>query len=165
MILDDCSGIAQQRVQQFDLKNGGDCIRIGNRLLYSNGAWRDSTPYGLLVDPPDDDFERCKLVVEYRQELLKRAVNKFTDLKRAMQFVAKEAQRTIAHVSPVTSPSKEDIADLRQLQAEVRACQAKLQEAKDDLDKHTPEWKKWTPSPESVQRTSDIKNTIDAITI
>ena len=52
------------RIREFDLAHGGNPVRYQNAFwLYANGAMRDVSPYGALIDPPKDDQKRLKLIV------------------------------------------------------------------------------------------------------
>ena len=149
-----------QRTQQFDLKHGSDCLKVGSIWLYSNGAYRDVHPEGLLAEPPRDPYERSKLIVQYHEEKLRQASDKFNELKLELTYQGKAA---VQHNTD--DPSDAQIEELKRRLAEVRKCQADLATAKEQLDEHTPQWKKYVRPAESVQRSQDRLKAIQDIKI
>lgn len=119
------------RVRAFDTENGRDCIRLGGMLVYSNGARRDPDPLGPLIDPPDNDYERNRIVVQYWEERVRRARGAFQKLKRKCQHDADDPELPVEDTEGA-------VQQLTTLRAEIKATEAQLRDAKAALTACTP---------------------------
>lgn len=121
--------------EQFTIKSGNDCINIGSGwLLFSNGATMERSPYGVTRDPPTDEFERSKLVVKYYEELARRAVDAFQELRTELRN-AVHASRTYGNPPPAQSR----LDQLREFQKRAQTYTAKLAAARKEMEKATPD--------------------------
>jgi len=127
------------RVEKFDIENGMDAILVdgGAWLLFSNGARREVSPIGALVDPPANLYERARLIVKYHQTKLGLAVQEFNHVKLEYVRYAKVAMSQGPNC-PLADDKTEAVTKLNKLKAKVRVCQAHLDEAHQNLEKHTP---------------------------
>jgi hypothetical protein len=122
-----------QRVKQFDEKHGSDYLRVGVWLIYSDGAYREVNPLGLLAEPPADAYERCKLQVQYREEALRQTAAAFKELKEVLTRQTEEAVRWANSNAPPAPPKPEDLQRLRALRGKVAMRQVELNEARQAL--------------------------------
>jgi hypothetical protein len=132
-------GSVNYRVQQFDRQHGSDCINIEGWLVYSDGAKRERSPLGALIDPPEDAYERSKLQVRYREELLRRAVEEFQGLRQTLLQGAKTNLRH-QYAEPPPCADEEAVAQLKELQKVVRRRQRALYAARKQLEESKPDW-------------------------
>jgi len=121
--------------QQFIAKHGGDCIHINGWLVFSDGATMDRNPAGALAEPPTDPYERWKIVARYREELLRRATDQFTEANRELRSRAHVAMR-----DGLPPPNREEIDKLKELQQTVKRCQQRYAAAREQMKRTTPEW-------------------------
>ncbi len=132
------------RIQQFDLMNGDDGIRIEewNAILFSNGAMRDINPFGQLIDPPKDWSPRSKLILKYHKTRLDWAIADFDQLKQSLALADKRFE-----------PDFNGLNDLKKLQGIVQERRAALEAAQKELEK---------TKPADLQRTEEIRAEIVA---
>jgi hypothetical protein len=126
------SELVAQRVKQFDLEHGDDPVRIGFYYHFRDGAMREVNVMGRLMDPPEDGYERDKLIVRYWQARVDQAVKNFdrkkTELRQRAEYVLEEASRP--NGIPPAPPDEEDLAALKVLQNVVKRLHRKLDAAK-----------------------------------
>lgn len=130
-----------QRVKAFEKANGNDGINLGDFILFSNGACRDSNPIGALIDPPQDPSRRASNIVRYWEARTMRARARFTEVKAHYVTHAKGAL-AVANVPEPLEPIEAVTKQLQELQAEVLKCQTQLETAREQLgaiDRTTPE--------------------------
>ena len=124
----------KERVEKFDIEHGLDAVMYGaGWLLFPDAAIRETNPLGALREPPDDLYQRAKLIVKYREIKLGLAVEEFTTFKR---FLLTQANQ--AHREGTPPPSQEAIATLKQLKAKAASCQALLEDAREYLEDNKP---------------------------
>ncbi|MBS0266251.1 MAG: hypothetical protein JSS02_30255, partial [Planctomycetes bacterium] len=75
--------------EEFHKRHGADCINCHGQLIYSDGASRDRDLMGALFEPPRDPHELYTLQFRYREELLRRVIQDFTDIKQRLQSSAR----------------------------------------------------------------------------
>lgn len=120
------------KVAYFDKLNGDDSIRIGNQLVYGNGAWRDIDPRGRYADPADNDYERLSLILRRQQTLVDRAREAFYQTKEQL---VQEA----CSVAEAKQRLEGLIAQVREHEAKLQAIQEQLNQTAEvrqrELDK------------------------------
>ncbi len=120
--------------EQFAMKHGNNSIDVGDGwLLFSDGAMMERTGLGVMREPPSDAYDRSKLVVEYREDVLRRAVNEFDFQKQRLNSLAAANLR-----SGYGPPDEREMLILKQLQKVVRQRQKELDEARKELVSHKP---------------------------
>ncbi len=126
------SELVNQRVQQFDLEHGNDPVRLGSFLYFRDGAMREINPMGRLMDPPEDRYQRDKLIVRYWQARVDRAVQAFDKKKIELHQRAENVLQVASTPNgiPDAPPDEEDLAALRLLQNIVKRLHRKLDAAK-----------------------------------
>lgn len=124
--------------QQFKTKHG-DSVEINGILWFKDGAWCEPVPWGASKEPPEDHFERWRRIATYREVKLARATNTFNEMKRALEFRAKEAIRWAAAKAPPEPPSPDDIAKLKEAQKVVHHWQMQLDDARKELEANKPQ--------------------------
>jgi hypothetical protein len=72
----------QRFVNEFDTRHGDDFVRVNQWLFFADGARRDVNPFGLSMEPPEDELERFQNMEVYRREKLKRALEAFNKLRQ-----------------------------------------------------------------------------------
>ncbi len=122
------SELVNQRVQQFDLEHGNDPVRLGSHLLFRNGAMREVHPMGRLMDPPENGYQRDKLIVRYWQARVDRAVQAFDKKKTELRQRAENVLQAAIEPNgiPDAPPDEEDLAQLKVLQNIVKRLHRKL---------------------------------------
>jgi hypothetical protein len=137
------SELILQRIQQWDVEHGDDPILIGGWLYFRDGAKRENHLYGQFIDPPEDPYERWKLIAKYRGVRLERAVHAFDqkkhELRQQAQNVVLECSRPDGGLPPAV-PGEEEFDQLRVLQGTVKRLQRKLDEARAKVEAHQPDW-------------------------
>jgi hypothetical protein len=125
------------RVAEFDEVNGNDCIEIGDMLVFSNGACRDRDPLGQLIDPPNNEYERCRQVVRYWETRMQRAKDSFDGLK---EHVVTQSKAALAerHAPEPVADAAQTVERLTELKAEVKSCHFQLQKARKALEVSEP---------------------------
>ncbi len=150
----------KQRVDQFDIKNGSDCINIdGFWLVYSNGAMRERNPLGALIDPPTDVHQRCKIQLRYHEKRLQRAVDAFDEHKQQLIAVA-QVNLTDRHSGP--PPDAANLEKLKDLQKTVRRCKRAVAAARQAVTDSTPDRVK-TRDARSAENKSKNEQFISAV--
>jgi hypothetical protein len=72
------------RIADFDKRNGGNPVYFNQWFLYANGARRESMPMGALIEPPDDEYQLARNILEYHQGRHAEAVRNFENLKERL---------------------------------------------------------------------------------
>jgi hypothetical protein len=109
-------------IEAFDRDNGNDCIRIDDMLYFRNGARREVNPYGILHDPPANEYRRLSFVEVYWEELHHRAVDAFMEAKTDFLNTA-HANANCGHPAPSLREAKSTLAKLKE---KVRLCERKM---------------------------------------
>jgi hypothetical protein len=114
------------RIRAFEARHGGKEASSVYRdwIYYSDGANRDLTPEGLLQEPLANEFERQQAIVYYYRGRLQAVVTAFNDLKEKLKF------------SGATDRDREQLIELKKLQAMVTERNAELQTAQAALSLH-----------------------------
>ena len=129
----------RERIEEFDVRHGSDCLRVDGWIVYSDGASRDTDPYGPLLEPSQDLFERSKLIVTYYVEKHRRAAAEFESERESMLVAAKMAARAHQPGFP-PMPTDQAVEKLKRLKGYVRRCQKELKKAQQELIQHQPSW-------------------------
>jgi hypothetical protein len=113
----------------------GDAVLLNGMWYFEDGARRQNEAIGRAWDPPDDDYERLKLIVTYHEE----------KVRLATEFFEEEKAQCLAHAkNGVGYRQMYDQADvvtyLGKLRYQVRKWRKKLEEAEAALDPVTPSW-------------------------
>jgi hypothetical protein len=118
--------IIGQRVHQFHVKHGEDCIYIKGWYYYSDGATRDANIEGIMEEPPQDLQLKYRYQVLYHRELLQRAIKNFDDHKNHLLMHAK-VNLNGGSDTPCPRVTPEEATErLRELQTIVKLRQIKL---------------------------------------
>lgn len=123
-----------ENVKEFDRRHGECSVVVGGERLYPNGARRDVEPLGVMIEPPESDFQCLKLKVRYWQTLVDEAVQVFYDAKRDLL----QAAKGLSDRGFGPPELEEETTKLEQLQTIVKGRKRHLEEAKAELEK-TPE--------------------------
>lgn len=109
-------------IREFDAANGGpqNCIVDGNWVIFANGASRENTFYGVMIDPPTDPPVLAQRVLRYHKVALDRAIEEFERLKTRLRQQAAEAVRFAGANAPPPPPSEEELDELRSHQLKVQ---------------------------------------------
>jgi hypothetical protein len=127
----------QESVWGFERENGNDGVVEGHWVLYSTGAVRERSVYGVQMPPPEDKYECAKNKVRYWEVRLDLAVTAFNDMRDGLGMSA-----SVAHRQGAAPPSKEELKELRKLQREVRQTSRNLEAARMEVETTTPKWLK-----------------------
>ena len=130
----------KQRVQEFDDRHG-NFVFLGpmpGSLLFEDGAFRECSPYGALREPPDDPYERAKLIVRYWTVKRDLARDEFQQFRTEMKNLAQAAlNQAVAMVLPSESETRKQ---LNKLKAKATITQRKLDKALQELEANRPAW-------------------------
>jgi hypothetical protein len=131
----DCVSI-KTRVKEFDVRHGEDSVVFNvGWLLFGNGAMREINPMGPLIEPPEDNYKRAKLVVRYHEIKLNLAAEEFNLLKHNLKLHAKVGLKERFCPPP---PPQEEIERLKQLKKKVQKWQRKLEKSHKELENSKP---------------------------
>jgi len=126
-----------QRIRAFDESHGKDPVFFDGWLLFSDGASRETNPFGALCEPSPDAYQRSKFIVGYFEIKLELAVEDFTICKRnCLQPVVNVLRQKDCPLSPTIA---EEVTLLKKLKKKVVIAQSKLADAKADLEKRAEE--------------------------
>jgi hypothetical protein len=109
----------------------------GGWLLYADGARREINIMGALIEPPDNEYEKHKLLIQYHTTKLALVVEEFQTHKNNLLLHAKAGLRDKC-CPPPPANKKEAIVKLKQLKEKVQAYQLELSEARKGLEKNKP---------------------------
>jgi len=118
-------GGVKARIQAFDDAHG-EYVVDGGWIRFADGAVREVNPLGLLSRPPDDAYKLATRILRYRELVLERAVNAFTDRKT---YFVQSAKSHLQEVRAGPPPADADAAA-----AELKALQLVVQTAKVAVD-------------------------------
>lgn len=107
------------RIRAFDQRNGGNPVDHNQWLYYANGAKREFEPYGALIDPPADEYQRFTNVLRYHEGRLAKAMHSFQNLREQLLMCP--------------YPDKAALDELKRLQTLVGERNAAVAEAKEQL--------------------------------
>jgi hypothetical protein len=121
------------KIQGF-FEEHGDFVSHGNGYLFEDGAFIEvsSSGYGQTVEPPDDDWERSKLIETYWSIQAERDEDEFHQFKRYLHGTG----TCPAHV--VTDQQK--LEYLHELKAKANRSRNKLRHAKKATKENQPAW-------------------------
>jgi len=136
-MMNDPFGI-KQRIDAFDQRHG-NFVFLGPQpgaLLFEDGAYRECNPYGVLREPPDDPYERAKVVVRYWTTKRDLTRDEFRQFKNEMANLAKAA---LNQSVPMAVPSEDETrTQLTRLKTKVINNQRKLDKALAEVEANTP---------------------------
>lgn len=134
--MDYVTGTAAMMCQQFDAHHGasGPGINIGGWLTFPDGARREASGYGALMDPPAKLYDRLCVQEQYHRALFQRALKRLDTLKR-------ELITNYAHVPE--SQRAGNVQRLKDLRDEVRKHRNNLLTIQTEMKNHDPRpWKR-----------------------
>jgi hypothetical protein len=115
-------GSVNHRIAQFDKKHG-ESIFYDHWVRFEDGAAREENPLGLLLDPPDDPWDRAKRIEYFHRIKLARAVKNFDNKKKFYAESALASMKDQFTGPPQTTPAAA-VAELKQLASVVKALKA-----------------------------------------
>ena len=117
--------------RDFRKRHGDDAMEMPDApgwVLFSDGAQMEINPMGGMQEPPDDLLQCLKLQRMYWEELVRRLTGAFDHLKA----------ETLRNVHAGNDfPEQKD--QLKQLESEGKACQAKLDAVQQQINDHPKE--------------------------
>lgn len=147
-MIDGLHSLAKQRCTQFDARHGGDAVQIApGWLLFADGATRETNTMGPLIEPPDNPFQRAKLIAAYHEHKLSLVVAEFDHHKKRL-------------LSEGYIGSDAEIAQLKELQTKVLAAKKAWQDAVDEQNKSDPSY----VPPEEAKRRAVQQSICDGFT-
>jgi hypothetical protein len=157
----DCGGI-KERVAKFDNRHGAFVV-IGNWVIFADGAKRECNPLGPLNEPPEDDWERAKIINQYWQHKLELAVEEFDLHKSSLLRMAKAHSRETF----TPPPPEEALAKLTELKKKVMKLRVKANDAEAAVEEAVPEniKQRAEEAEENRQRQQDFVNRLSKIEI
>lgn len=121
-------------VQEFHERHGPDYIQVEGWLLWPNGAYRESSPYGILVEPDPDPRKRAERIAVYWSKRLDQAVTRFDEKKYQLRMAAHAAVKDGA-----VPPPEAELTALAELKKEVEYCRKQSEKAEGAAEKAVPE--------------------------
>ena len=116
---------------------------------YKDGACRENHAFGLLKPPPEDPYQRWRLILNFHTIKLEFAIREFTALKR--NLLALTTPR-VGYPTP-SAPPQEEIDKLAELKKKVSKCQLKVERAQAQMESHK--------SPQAVAREEKAERNLD----
>ena len=129
----------KQRIEKFDKRHGSDCVVWGGFLLYSDGAYRDRNPLGVLAEGTSDAKKCASRKLEYVEIRLNLAREEFQIYKKNLATQCRIVAEQPNCNNPPKSPSAEDVAKLKELRKKVSHWQGKLTAARKNIEEAIPE--------------------------
>jgi hypothetical protein len=108
------------RIANFDKRNGGRPVFFNNWYYYANGAQREGWALGVLIEPPDDEYQRLANILKYHEARQAIAVREFDNLKEELAMSG--------------CPQPEGLDQLRQLRLIVGQRNQAVNDAKTRLE-------------------------------
>ncbi len=121
--------------QEFMKRNGGveQMVFVSpGRVMFMNGAYMESSPNGLQIEPPDDAHELAKDKVRFHQARLDLATEEFVKLK---QQLVSFTNTVLSDGSDNPGASQESIVRLKGLQLKVKNYRRNLDRVQGKLEK------------------------------
>ena len=119
-------------IKQFDCEHG-DFVVYNGFFYFEDGARRENNPHGPRCEPPQDEYERLKLVVFFWNCKLQLAIEEFHVLKQNLISTAR------ANLNQKHLPDQQGPAMLNELRRKVKFLQGKLKMSEFLLEEATPE--------------------------
>lgn len=117
------------RTREWDARHGGKGIVINGWVLHEDGAEREINPMGMCYEPSPDPVKRAKAIVIYREAILRKLTQEFTEAKRMLEAPAQANLKE--HIRTPEPPNlAAAVAQLQELRAKVTEAQGLLDEAR-----------------------------------
>ena len=125
------------KVQEFHEAHGY-FVSVGDWLIFADGAVRENASMGIMKPPPENDYERWKLICKFWEVKLELAIGEF-DHKKQTYITA--ASYALKEPRPGGLPCEQDeaIEELKELKKKVSYCQRKFEQAQAEVEKLTPQ--------------------------
>lgn len=125
--------------RDFYEKHGHEFILDGHWLYYPDGTRREGGTFGVVIEPPDDPYERALAIKKYWEVRLSHAVKKFQKLRDSLRA---RARNELLSSTPGPPPSRDELEELKKLRAEVKKLQDTLEMAESECEKLKPQPRK-----------------------
>lgn len=154
-----------QRIREFENEHG-DRVIIPETdwVLFEDGARREVSPWGRLIPPPTDLYEKLQWVLKYRQIKLDLAIQQF-DYQKSRFLLEAAACRKIGNAPNFTAEAAEN--ELKKLQKRVGFCRHAVKETETKLEAAKPQRLKGSErcDAEVAARTEELINSIKSIEV
>jgi len=146
-----------------------NCVVLDNGwLLFPDGDMREnSNSQYATLRKPENDLERCRLIVLYWQKKLELSVAEFDDRKSRWLASARAKLKSDGNPGGLEVTEEEAVAVLNTMKSKINHCREQLTEAEKELEQVTPRQLKQTESITEANRTrnSDFVSAIESIEI
>ena len=126
----------QERIDQFDIKHGDDCVRMSDDsswLVFADGATREMHLGGIMCEPPDNLAERWDYICTYWKVKYERAAYELHDVIAGGKAQAITAGKNGWAFND--TPILEKLERLRPIAVE---AQKQYKAAREEFEKHSP---------------------------
>lgn len=158
----------KQRIDEFHERHGDFVCMGGNAggwLLYQDGAHRDRDPMGILAEPPDDPYERSKMIAKFWTAKRDLACDEFQTYKHELAMLARA---TLGQSVPGVVPDQDEARKkLTKLRRKVTNNQRKLDRALEELEACKPSWMKVREEQNNRNRRAaqELLSTVESIEV
>lgn len=128
----------RQRIEQWDARHGADGFVVGGWVLFSDGAMRENSHMGAMVEPPAKPWERAKAQLRYWEARLQAATSAFGSMKANLRQQAKNALKDAGSRTPPSPPSDAQLQELLTQQEAARLLQQKVAAARENVSRNRP---------------------------
>jgi hypothetical protein len=157
--------MSEEKIKDFHDRHGLPvCLQGTNLLIFSDGASRENHSFGVLREPPENDFERYKVIAQYWETKLELSIEEFDNLKHQFLSVANNQLKQVNPGGPMLTPEEAE-AELHKLKRKVQFCQKKLYESQAVLDKSAPKTHRNNIFEENKARIGDFIRKVSSIEI
>lgn len=134
--------VNQQRIREEFIKaHGGHDSKVpyddGNFHLFPDGARMSTGMFGEVIEPPEDERKRLKLVVTYHEIRVRAAEDKFAAFKAQVLATFDEGSRRSYAGVLYNGTEEEAVAELHALRLQVNRTRSRWQDAKKTLEERT----------------------------
>lgn len=136
MILD--YGAVNQRIAEFDKRHGASVYDEG-WIRFEDGAVRESNPLGLMMEPPDDHWERSKRKLIHRKIVFQRALRAFDERRQHYISHTRANLNNQQFCGPALVAAEVAETELAELKQAVRAAQEGLARAEAEVEANKPQ--------------------------
>ena len=119
------TGVVNGRIAAFDRRHGAS-VFIDGWIVYADGATREGDPFGALMEPPADPWERAKKIALHHRIIYDRALKAFDEARQGYRImISNNLKMRVCGPAPAID---ESVAELKRLRNTAKR-------AKDNLDK------------------------------
>lgn len=135
-MIEDLNTNIKRRAAEWDASQGGDPVFLNGILYFPSGASREVSLRGMVYPPPEDPFQKARMIANYWEARMQTAVAAFDELKKKLTDAD--------WIAP------EEVSKLKAAQAAALAMKAKHEAAASERDTLDPRNRVVELTPEQI---------------